>query len=161
MKKIYYASIEGPDHSRHTGEIMEAEHGEEWDGDVAAYLDNIDAEYIEGPQHIPGDVQQHFTATPANICVELSEGTPVRIWWTDEEDEEGTPHADQSQVVTKYGIKVNFDAAVNLMDDDLREAIHATGEYDDDPQGFFEAYAAAHLAQFGQLWELDKPHPIY
>lgn len=85
MKKIYYVSIEGPDYSRHTGEIMEAEHGEEWDGDVAAYLENLSADYIEGVQHIPGDVQQNFTVNPVNICVELNEGKPVCIWWTDEE----------------------------------------------------------------------------
>ena len=32
---------------------------------------------------------------------------------------------------------------------------------DDNPQGFFDAYAAAHLDKFGQPWELDKPSPVY
>ena len=69
--------------------------------------------------------------------------------------------AEQSQVINRYGVKVDFDAAVSLMDDDTREAIHATGAHDDDPQGFFDAYAAAHLAKHGTPWELDKPHPVY
>ena len=64
-------------------------------------------------------------------------------------------------ITNKYGIIIDFDAAVNLMDDDTREAIHATGNYDDDPQGFFDAYAAAHLDKFEQPWELDKPRPVY
>ena len=64
-------------------------------------------------------------------------------------------------ITNQYGIIIDFDTAVNLMDDDTREAIHATGNYDDDPQGFFEAYAAAHLDKFGQPWELDKPNPVY
>ena len=64
-------------------------------------------------------------------------------------------------ITNKYGITIDFDTAVNLMDDDTREAIHATGDYDGNPQGFFDAYAAAHLDKFGQPWELDKPNPVY
>lgn len=86
MKRIYYSAITGPNHVRQMGEIMEAEHGEEWDGDVAAYLENLDPvpAYREGPQHIPGDVQQHFTADPVNICVTFIDGEPREIWWSDE-----------------------------------------------------------------------------
>lgn len=64
-------------------------------------------------------------------------------------------------ITNRYGVIIDFDTAANLMDDDTREAIHATGNYDDDPQGFFDAYAAAHLDKFGQSWELDKPNPVY
>lgn len=61
----------------------------------------------------------------------------------------------------QYDVAVDFDAAVNLMDDDIREAIAATGDYDDDMQGFFDAYAAAHLDKYGAPWELDMPNPVY
>ena len=64
-------------------------------------------------------------------------------------------------ITNRYGVIIDFDTAVNLMDDDTREAIHATGSYDDNPQGFFDAYAAAHLAKYGTPWELDKPNPVY
>lgn len=64
-------------------------------------------------------------------------------------------------ITNRYGVIIDFDTAVNLMDDDTREAIHATGSYDDNPQGFFDAYAADHLDKFGQPWELDKPNPVY
>ena len=68
----------------------------------------------------------------------------------------------ESMIVTNsYGVKIDFNAAVNLMDDDIREAIHAIGTHDDDLQGFFDAYCAAHAAEFGELWELDKRNPVY
>ena len=64
-------------------------------------------------------------------------------------------------VTNSNGVDVNYETAVSLMDDDIREAIHATGDHDDDTQGFFDAYAAAHLAKYGETWELDKPNPCY
>lgn len=86
MKKIFYSSITGPDYNRQMGEIMEAECGEEWDGNVAGYLEISDINYAEGPQHIPGDVQQHFPTAPQEICVELGEAGEARaIWWSAEE----------------------------------------------------------------------------
>lgn len=61
----------------------------------------------------------------------------------------------------QYNVTIDFDVAVNMMNDDIREAIAATGDYYDNPQGFFDAYAAAHLDKFGAPWELDKPNPVY
>ena len=85
MKHIYYSAITGPDHARQMGEIMEAPYGEEWDGDTAAYLENLDPipAYREGPQYIPGDVRQHFTATPGNICTTFDGDEPREIYWSD------------------------------------------------------------------------------
>jgi len=60
-------------------------------------------------------------------------------------------------ITNTYGKRIDFDAAVILMDDDLREAIHAEGI--DNEQDFFDAYAKAHEAKFGETWELDKPNP--
>lgn len=61
----------------------------------------------------------------------------------------------------QYDVAIDFDTAVNMMDDEIREAIAATGDYDDNPQGFFTAYAAAHMNKYGEPWELDKPNPVY
>jgi hypothetical protein len=48
-------------------------------------------------------------------------------------------------MVNDYNDKpINFEAAVNLMDDDIREEIAATHEFDDNPQGFLEEYAKRH-----------------
>lgn len=42
-----------------------------------------------------------------------------------------------------------FDAAVELMDDEIREEIHASGDYDGDEAGFLAEYMRRHLAKFG------------
>lgn len=63
-------------------------------------------------------------------------------------------------VKNSYGVDIDFDAAVNLMDDDIREAVHS----DIAPcseQDFFSAYCKAHLEAFGRPWELDNRNPQY
>ena len=86
MKRIYYSAIVGTESDLHMGEIMEAEYGADWSGDVAAYLENLDPApaYLEGPEHIPGNVAQNFGGmNPENICiVQNANGAPSKIWWS-------------------------------------------------------------------------------
>lgn len=53
---------------------------------------------------------------------------------------------------------VDFDAAVNLMDDELRERLNSTVAWDqDDPgsyQNFVNAYAVAHAEKFGEDFQM-------
>lgn len=86
MKRLFFAAITGTAGNRQMGEIMEAEYGEEWGGDVVAYLENLDPApaYLEGPEHIPGDIQQNFTNSPSNICVVFADDEPREVWWSDE-----------------------------------------------------------------------------
>ena len=58
------------------------------------------------------------------------------------------------------GVWVYGPAAVALMDDDIREELHASQEWDTE-EDFFRAYAAAHGTKFGEPWELDGPNPCY
>ena len=63
-------------------------------------------------------------------------------------------------VKNNYGVGIEWNTAVNLMDDDLREELSA----DLAPcteQEFFEAYAKAHENKFGEAWELAKDNPCY
>lgn len=63
-------------------------------------------------------------------------------------------------VINSNGVSIDYDAAVALMDDDIREAVAA----DLAPcteQAFFDAYCKAHLAKYGKEWELDKSNPTY
>lgn len=63
-------------------------------------------------------------------------------------------------VKNNYGTEIEWDAALALMDDDLREELSA----DLAPcteQEFFGAYAKAHEAKFCEEWELDKENPCY
>jgi len=41
-----------------------------------------------------------------------------------------------------------YNAAVELMDDEIREDLHSSGDYDTD-EAFLEAYMEAHEAKYG------------
>lgn len=57
------------------------------------------------------------------------------------------------------GIEINYEAAENLMDDEIREQLH--GEGYDTEQDFFTAYEKAHAEKYGEEWELSKVNPQY
>ena len=63
-------------------------------------------------------------------------------------------------VKNNYGTEIEWNAALAMMDDDLREELNA----DLAPcteQEFFEAYAKAHENKFCEEWELAKENPCY
>lgn len=65
-----------------------------------------------------------------------------------------------TMVINSDGTTVNYNAAVELMDDDIREAVAA----DLSPcteQEFFTEYCKRHAVKFGSPWELDKSNPTY
>ena len=59
-----------------------------------------------------------------------------------------------------YGVEINYDGAVDMMDDDLREEIHMSLAPCTE-QEFFDEYAKRHLERFGEEWELAKKNPIW
>lgn len=63
-------------------------------------------------------------------------------------------------VTNEYGVKVYYDAAVQMMDDETREEIHAEIAPCTD-QEFFVAYAKAHEEKFGEEWEPNKANPVF
>lgn len=62
-------------------------------------------------------------------------------------------------VKNQYGREIDFDAAVNIMDDVVREVVVATGC--DNYQDFFDAYCGYHLAKFGEDFEPNKENPVW
>ena len=52
------------------------------------------------------------------------------------------------------GEMVNFDAAVSLMDDEIREAVHADLAPCTD-QEFMDAYAKAHHEKYGEEFKVN------
>lgn len=64
------------------------------------------------------------------------------------------------QVINKNGKQINYDAAVQLMDDEIREELHAELAPCTE-QEFFSAYEAAHTEKFGEEWELSKENPCW
>ena len=65
-----------------------------------------------------------------------------------------------AKVINSYGIEINYNAAVELMDDELREEVHADLAPCTD-QEFFDEYSRRHAERFGESWEMDKRNPCY
>lgn len=59
-------------------------------------------------------------------------------------------------VMNEYGVLIDFDAARNLMDDDLCGCI-----VEDDIQLFFNRYCEEHEKEFGEPFELSKENPVW
>lgn len=64
------------------------------------------------------------------------------------------------EVVNEYGVEVDYDVAVSMMDDDIREEIHADMAPCTD-QEFFDEYAKRHAEKYGETWEPAKENPCY
>ena len=64
------------------------------------------------------------------------------------------------KVVNSYGALIDFNAAMQLTDDDLREEIHRELAPCSE-QEFFNEYAKRHEEKFGEVWELAKENPQY
>lgn len=61
-------------------------------------------------------------------------------------------------VINFYDVKIDFDVAVNLMDDKIREEIHMNLT-PCTAQEFFDAYCEAHEIKFGEEFECAKKNP--
>jgi hypothetical protein len=65
-----------------------------------------------------------------------------------------------TKVINKNGTELDFTAAVNLMDNEIREELHNQLAPCED-QEFFTAYENAHLEKYGEEWELSKENPVW
>ena len=62
-------------------------------------------------------------------------------------------------VKNAYGVEVDYDAAVSMMDSDIREDLHRKMAPCSN-QAFFDAYCAEHKKQFGEAFEFAKKNPV-
>ena len=63
-------------------------------------------------------------------------------------------------VINANGTAIDFETAVYMMDDELRESTHA--EFSPcTEQEFFTVYEKAHAEKYGEEWELSKANPCY
>ena len=63
-------------------------------------------------------------------------------------------------VTNRNGYTLDFNAAVNYMDDRICGVLHDL--FDPcDKQTFFTAYEFAHEFRFGEEWELSKANPCW
>ena len=61
-------------------------------------------------------------------------------------------------VINMNGTEINYEAAVELMDDEIRERVC---DPVDSEQQFFTAYEKEHAEKYGEEWELSKENPCY
>lgn len=64
-------------------------------------------------------------------------------------------------VRNEYGEAIDFEAAVYMMDEELREELHSELVGQVDEQGFYEAYCELHFIRFGEVWELEEQNPTW
>ena len=64
------------------------------------------------------------------------------------------------KIYNMYGTEVDYDYAVEVMDDEIREKLH-NEMIPCSKQDFFSAYELEHLKKYGELWELSKENPVY
>lgn len=64
------------------------------------------------------------------------------------------------KVINMSGIAIDFDTAVSMMDDEIRESVHAEIAPCTE-QEFFAAYEKAHAEKYGEEWEFSKDNPCY
>lgn len=62
------------------------------------------------------------------------------------------------KVINMNGTEIDFEVAVAMMDDEIRESICGTV---DTEQEFFAEYEKAHAEKYGEEWELSKENPCY
>lgn len=65
-----------------------------------------------------------------------------------------------SAVINASGKIIDYRAAAGLMDDEIREDLHAQLAPCTE-QEFFSAYEKAHAEKFGEEWELSKRNPCW
>lgn len=65
-----------------------------------------------------------------------------------------------AKVINRNDYQLDFDAAVNLMDDEIREGLHNEIAPCTE-QEFFTAYEDAHEAKYGEEWEMSKSNPTW
>ena len=63
-------------------------------------------------------------------------------------------------VINTNGKEIDFEAAINLMDDEIRETLANDGK-ERTEQEFFSAYEKAHAEKYGEEWELSRANPVW
>ena len=63
-------------------------------------------------------------------------------------------------VVNNYGVQIDINQALNLMDEEIYQELDAKLNPCSN-QEFFDAYCEAHEEKYGEPWELAKPNPVY
>ena len=61
-------------------------------------------------------------------------------------------------IINSYGKEFDFEATVQMMDDEVRESVHEDMAPCSE-QEFFDEYCKRHEAKFGEPFTFDERHP--
>jgi hypothetical protein len=94
-----------------------------------------------------------YLMNPATGSVDTDEN-----WLTDKPTWEGDQQAQFDTLIEVASLDGRFwheiEVFANLMDDDLREELHSSRDWQSE-QEFLDAYAVAHLAKFGKEFTIN------
>lgn len=65
-----------------------------------------------------------------------------------------------SKVYNQYGVELDFEAAVQRMDPNIREEVHQLIAPCTEQQ-FFDWYCAQHAWHYGKIFFLDEENPVW
>ena len=65
-----------------------------------------------------------------------------------------------TDVININGEELDMEAAMGLMNDELREKLHNAREWESE-QEFFTAYEYTHLVEFGEYWYLSGTNLVW
>ena len=65
-----------------------------------------------------------------------------------------------ANVTNTNGKAIDFEASIEHMDDEIRDAIANYG-VEMTEQQFFSEYESIHADKFGEEWELSKANPVW
>ena len=125
-KRTFFYAI----YDRETKKVVES-------GETPAYLERVLAEnWVKTRTYKHGGSEK--------VC--------VRVRRAEDGLFDGLTVKDADRITDEYGEDISFSAAVALMDDEIREEIHAEGY--DNPQAFYEEYCRRHMDKYGEAFTI-------
>lgn len=131
-------------HACATGMSMGEAYAQEYN-DLADYTTD-DHEFVELVKELDDQADADISEKPANDWLVFDDGSMVNFATNGDRYARAV---DEPAPVDETGNQVNWEAVVALMDDDIREKLHAELA-PCSKQKFFEAYAKAHKARFNE-----------
>lgn len=64
----------------------------------------------------------------------------------------------KATVKNAYGVEIDFEAAMNLADEEICDDLNRDADVCESEQSFFEAYCKAHREKYGEEFEPNKEH---
>ena len=133
-----------PENSELVGlyQIWEEEKG----GDHRIIFVDPDPVGIEDADEVAENVVEELDSVSAKDFIRATEQAQLSLW-------------NFLVVKNDYDVEVDYDAAVAMMDNDIREYLHRKMAPCTN-QAFFDAYCAEHKKTFGEDFEFAKENPV-